>query len=205
MPTWRSQLTVCGSFLLIRHPDVLSRLRSEIQSVIGTDTDVTRPHIQKIGFLRCILNETLRLYPPIPINVRFANKTTWLPRGGGPDGKSPILVPKGVGLGFVPYYMHRRKDIYGEDAMDYRPARWEGPELANIGWAYMPFHGGPRLCLGKDFALMEASYLTVRILQEFPDIQLPPGQPVVPTGQEKQELTVFLRSADGCKVVVRTS
>ncbi|KAI4289160.1 MAG: hypothetical protein L6R35_001568 [Caloplaca aegaea] len=193
------------SFLLIRHPDVLSRLRSEIQSVIGTDTDVTRPHIQKIGFLRCILNETLRLYPPIPINVRFANKTTWLPRGGGPDGKSSILVPKGVGLGFVPYYMHRRKDIYGEDAMDYRPARWEGPELANVGWAYMPFHGGPRLCLGKDFALMEASYLTVRILQEFPDIQLPPGQPVVPTGQEKQELTVFLRSADGCKVVVRTS
>ncbi|KAI4144861.1 MAG: hypothetical protein LQ341_002538 [Variospora aurantia] len=192
-------------FLLIRHPDVLSRLRSEIQSVIGTDTDVTRPHIQKIGFLRCILNETLRLYPPIPINVRFASKTTWLPRGGGPDGKSSILVPKGVGLGFVPYYMHRRKDIYGEDAMDYRPARWEGPELANIGWAYMPFHGGPRLCLGKDFALMEASYLTVRILQEFPDIQLPPGQPVVPTGQEKQELTVFLRSADGCKVVVRTS
>ena len=91
----------------------------------------------------------LRLYPPIPINVRFANKTTWLPRGGGSDGKSPILVPKGLGLGFVPYYMHRRKDIYGEDAMEYRPERWEGPELADVGWGYMPFHGGPRLCLGS--------------------------------------------------------
>ncbi|KAL9011866.1 MAG: hypothetical protein Q9173_003326 [Seirophora scorigena] len=156
-------------FLLIRHPHVLSRLRSEIQNVIA-----------------------LRLYPPIPINVRFANKTTWLPRGGGPDGKSPVLVPKGLGLGLVPYYMHRRKDIYGADAMDYRPARWEGPELADIGWAYMPFHGGPRFCLGsvtEDFALMEASYSIVRILQEFPDIRLPPGYPVVPTGQEKQELT----------------
>lgn len=50
---------------------------------------------------------------------------------------------------------------------------------------------------------MEASYAIVRIVQEFPDIRLPPGHPVVPTGQEKQELTVFLKSADGCKVVVR--
>lgn len=50
---------------------------------------------------------------------------------------------------------------------------------------------------------MEASCLIVRILQAFPDIRLPPGHKVVPTGQEKQELTVFLRSADGCKVVVR--
>lgn len=84
------------------------------------------------------------------------------------------------------------------------------------------FHGGPRLCLGskcslldtdligsgviddisEDFALTEASYLTIRILQEFPTIRLPPGYPVVPTGQEKQELTVFLKSAEGCKVVV---
>lgn len=52
---------------------------------------------------------------------------------------------------------------------------------------------------------MEASYLIIRILQEFPDIRLPPGHPVVPTGQEKQELTVFLKSAEGCKVVVRSS
>lgn len=55
----------------------------------------------------------------------------------------------------------------------------------------------------EDFALMEASCLIVRILQEFPDIRLPPGHSIVPTGQEKQELTVFLKSADGCKVVVR--
>ena len=176
------------------------------------------------GFRRPVLIwKALRLYPPIPLNVRFAKNTTWLPRGGQPDGESPVLVPKGTGIGLVPYYMHRRKDIYGEDAMDFRPERWEGSKLDDIGWAYMPFHGGPRLCLGsklpfvvrssvrkiptddilEDFALMEASCLIVRILQGFPDIRLPPGHKVVPTGQEKQEMTVFLRSADGCKVVVR--
>ncbi|KAL9593601.1 MAG: hypothetical protein Q9219_007475 [cf. Caloplaca sp. 3 TL-2023] len=188
-------------FLLIRHPKVFKRLKDEIQSVAENDAEITRSHIQRMGYLRCVLNETLRLYPPVPINVRFANKTTWLPRGGGPDGRSPILVPKGLGLGFAPYYLHRRKDIYGEDAMEFRPERWEGPALAEIGWAYLPFHGGPRLCLGKDFALTEASYLIIRIIQEFPNIRLPPGDPVVPTGQEKQELTMFLKSAEGCKVV----
>ncbi|KAL8766549.1 MAG: hypothetical protein Q9209_006692 [Squamulea sp. 1 TL-2023] len=228
-------------FLLVRHPKVLSRLQGEIKSTVGTNDDITRTHIQKMDYLKCILNEStqiyithstygtnagqaLRLYPPIPLNVRFASKATWLPRGGGPDGESPVLVRKGLGIGIVPYYMHRRKDIYGEDAMDFRPERWEGPALADIGYAYMPFHGGPRLCLGsksttrtkvltqrmvainailEDFALMEASYLIIRILQEFPFIRLPEGHPVVPTGQEKQELTIFLKSAEGCKVVVR--
>ncbi len=93
----------------------------------------------------------LRLYPPIPINVRFARKTTWLPRGGGPDGSSSVLVRRGTGVGFPVYYMHRRKDIYGQDAMEFRPERWEGPKLADIGWAYLPFHGGPRLCLGSKY------------------------------------------------------
>ncbi|KAI4266018.1 MAG: hypothetical protein L6R38_009008 [Xanthoria sp. 2 TBL-2021] len=136
-------------FLLVRHPHVLGCLQDEITSVIGKDANITRAHIQKMGYLRCILNETLRLYPPIPLNVRFAKNTTWLPRGGGPDGDSPVLVRKGTGIGLVPYYMHRRKDVYGEDAMEFRPERWEGPELDDIGWAYMPFHGGPRLCLGS--------------------------------------------------------
>ena len=49
---------------------------------------------------------------------------------------------------------------------------------------------------------MEASCAIVRILQKFPHIILPEGHPVVPTGQEKQELTVFLKSADGCKVLL---
>lgn len=105
---------------------------------------VTRSRSNKL-----ILPIALRLYPPIPINVRFAQSATWLPRGGGSDGRSPVLVRRGMGVGFVAYYMHRRKDLYGEDAMEFRPERWEDSKLADIGWAYLPFHGGPRLCLGS--------------------------------------------------------
>ena len=98
-------------------------------------------------------NVALRLYPPIPINARFAKRTTCLPRGGGSDGRSPLLIKRGSGVGFLPYYLHRRKDIYGEDAREFRPERWEEPGLAELGYAYVPFHGGPRLCLGSKLLL----------------------------------------------------
>ena len=96
----------------------------------------------------------LRLYPSVTVNSRSALKTTTLPVGGGPDGLSPVLVRKGEAVGYSPYVMHRRQDIYGEDAGEFRPSRWdpdtkEGPNLKGIGWAYLPFNGGPRICPGR--------------------------------------------------------
>ena len=94
----------------------------------------------------------LRLYPSVPVNSREAVRLTVLPRGGGPDGKSPVLVRPGEGVGYCVYAMHRRKDIYGADANEFRPERWENDALKDIGWAYLPFNGGPRLCLGRECA-----------------------------------------------------
>lgn len=74
---------------------------------------------------------------------------TTLPTGGGEDGKSPILVRKGEAVGYCVYAMHRRTDLYGEDAHDFKPERWENDALKDIGWGYLPFNGGPRICLGR--------------------------------------------------------
>ncbi|KUJ13716.1 cytochrome P450 [Mollisia scopiformis] len=189
-------------YLLVRHPTSLERLQQEIHSIATNGQNVTRAQIAKMPYLKCVLNETNRLYTQIPVNVREATKTTYIPRGGGPDGQSPVLIRKGFGIGFSPYHMHRSKDIYGEDANEFRPERWEGPQLKNIGFGFMPFHGGPRLCLGKDFALTEASYGIVRILQTFPNLRLGPDEPKVQSGQEKQTLTIVVASADGCKVLL---
>lgn len=57
--------------------------------------------------------------------------------------------------------MHRRKDIYGEDADKFRPERWENDALKNIGWAYLPFNNGPRLCLGRKSNLSLAKIAAV--------------------------------------------
>jgi len=60
--------------------------------------------------------------------------------------------------------MHRSKEIYGEDANEFRPERWEGQELKNIGWGFMPFHGGPRICLGSKFKLMAVGLFIMLII-----------------------------------------
>jgi cytochrome P450 len=67
------------------------------------------------------------------------------------------------------YAMHRRTDFWGADAHLFRPERWE--ENAKHGWEYLPFNGGPRICLGQQYALTEASYTVVRLMQHFDSLE----------------------------------
>jgi len=194
------------SRLLARHQSVLSRLRSEIEATVGIGKDArapTRNDLKKMTYLSLVIKEVLRLYPSVPVNSRAALKTTTLPIGGGPDGKSPVLLRKGEAVGYAVYAMHRRKDLYGEDAESFRPERWEGDELKSIGWGYLPFNGGPRVCMGQDFAILEASYTIVRIIQKYPIVELPGDEPVVRVGDEKQTLTLVVSSGDGCRVILK--
>jgi cytochrome P450 len=64
--------------------------------------------------------------------------------------------------------MHRMKQHWGDDAEEYRPDRWAGRKP---GWEFLPFNGGPRICIGQQFALTEASYVLVRLMQRFDGIQ----------------------------------
>lgn len=60
--------------------------------------------------------------------------------------------------------MHRRKDIYGDDADEFRPERWEDDALRDVGWGYLPFNRGPRICLGRELSLtviVDCQVLTV--------------------------------------------
>jgi len=101
-----------------------------------------------------LTHEALRLYPPVPVNSRTALRTTVLPMGGGPDRKSPVLIPKGAAVAYSVYTMHRRPDLYGMDAEIFRPERWDedmpmSQDNTNAQWGYLPFNGGPRICLGS--------------------------------------------------------
>jgi cytochrome P450 len=71
-------------------------------------------------------------------------------------------------VGYSVYSMHRREDLYGPDADEFKPERWE---TLRIGWGYLPFNGGPRICVGQQFALTEAGYTVVRVMQEFGGIE----------------------------------
>ena len=162
-------------FELARNQDVYDKLKEEIYEKFGEGEDsrvdeITFESLKKCEFLKCVLNEILRLYPSVPQNFRFAIKNTTLPRGGGPDGKSPILIPKGQNLLYSVYATHRNPKYYGKDADEFRPSRWLEPEIRKVGWGFLPFNGGPRICLGQQFALTEASYIIVRLIQMFPNL-----------------------------------
>ena len=92
------------------------------------------------------------------MNAKFANKDTTLPRGGGDDGMSTIFVPKGTIYIWVINSMHRRPDLWGKDAAEYRPERWEG---LLPGFNFLPFNAGPRICPGMLFPLLRFSSLLV--------------------------------------------
>ncbi|PGH29678.1 hypothetical protein GX50_07563 [[Emmonsia] crescens] len=190
--------------LLVRHDYAMCRLRKEILSIMGNSPHATREQIKRMPYLSYVIKESLRLYPPVPLNNREAIRTTILPTGGGPNADRPMLVRKGELVVFSQYVNSRKSNIYGADADDFRPERWESGELDKIGWAYFPFNGGPRQCLGEDFAIMEVSYTVVRLLQTFSTISLPRGEAVEPVGSERQRLTLVLSSADGCRVEVQS-
>lgn len=125
---------------------------------------ITFSGLKSCTYLQHVLAETLRLYPSVPFNERQATRDTTLPRGGGPDESAPIYIRKNQPVCYSAYIMHRRKELWGDDADDFRPERWVGRKS---GWEYLPFNGGPRVCLGQQFALTEAAYVVTRILQRF--------------------------------------
>ena len=157
--------------LLAHHPQVFHKLRQIILDTFGTYTQpkpITFAGLKSCQYLQYTLNEVLRLYPVVPMNRRIAVRDTTIPRGGGPDGSLPVFVPKGSGVGYNVHIMHRRKDIWGDDAEEFKPERWVGRK---VGWDYIPFNGGPRICIGQQFALTEAGYVLVRLLQRFDNIE----------------------------------
>ena len=110
-------------FVLARRPDVWSRLRFEVETLGGQKPNLQQ--IKDLKYLRMVLNESLRLYPIVPFNAREAAVDTILPLGGGEDGKSPLFVPKGQIVQYTIRCVHRRKDLYGLDADEFKPERWE--------------------------------------------------------------------------------
>lgn len=122
----------------------------------------------------------------------MAHHDTVLPVGGGPDGKSPLFVAKHNVVTYSTYVMHRRKDLFGEDAEEFRPERWE---KLLPGWEYLPFNGGPRMCPGQKLAMTETSYTIARILTTFSSIESLDHS----EWQEKITLSLKLKNGVQCR------
>ncbi|KAL4739295.1 cytochrome P450 [Aspergillus similis] len=146
-------------FMLARHPSVWQKLERERE---GKCPLPTYTQLREMKYVRAVLNEALRLFPPVPTNIRCATRHTSLPRDGGVDGCQPVFVAKGTIVHYSTWTMLRSTEIYGDDA---------GKVLLRPGWGFLPFSGSPRICLGQQKALTEAAYVVVRMVQTFCDVE----------------------------------
>ncbi|GJE84227.1 cytochrome P450 [Phanerochaete sordida] len=159
-------------YFLSQHPDVLRRLRQEIIDTVGPTNRPSYDDIKQMKYLRAVLNETMRLYPSVPWNIRYAVEDAILPNSD-PSGK-PWFIPAGASVSYSVHCMHRRKDYWGPDADEFDPDRFLDARLHKYlmpnPFIFLPFNAGPRICLGQQFAYNEMSFFVVKLLQAFDDI-----------------------------------
>ncbi|GLA40748.1 cytochrome P450 52A3 [Aspergillus niger] len=157
-------------YLLARDPVAWWKLKQEITDAVDRHaSSITLKEIQSLPYLRGVLYEVLRLFPPVPVNARVAHYDTTIPVGGGPDGRSPVFIPKGQMVAYSVWCLHRRRDLWGADAESFRPERWEGYNPP--AWEFVPFNGGPRACLGQQFAIILISQQVFRLVQHLDSIE----------------------------------
>ncbi|KAL7781927.1 cytochrome P450 [Trichoderma afarasin] len=176
-------------FVLARRPDIWQKLQTEIEYL--QERKPTYDDLRGLKYLRQVIDETMRLYPPVPGLFRAANRTTILPRGGGHDGRSPVLVPKGTVISCSTFSLQRREDVFGPDAQEFRPERWDS---LNPHWEFLPFSAGPRVCMGQTYAYAEMIYILSRMLQEFQQVEKRSDEPWV------EKWSIVLLNGSGTKV-----
>lgn len=144
-------------YLLARHPEVERRLHQELREVLGGRTP-TLEDFPRLEYTRMVLDEAMRLYPPAWFLAR---------RAVGPDEIAGYRIAPGTLLMISPYATHRHPDFW-ENPERFDPERFsEGRSVGRHRFAYFPFGGGPRLCIGNNFALMEMRLVLATLAQHF--------------------------------------
>ena len=158
-------------YALATHKEIRSKMIEEIQSIIGTDSDPTYDDLSKMEYLDQIINETLRMYPPIYIFTRTPLKTDVI------DG---YTIPKGSNIIMSQYTTHH-DPILWEDPETFNPDRFKSEKIKNLHkYAYFPFGGGPRTCIGKPFAILEMKIILAKIYQNH-NFSLQNTDPIYPS------------------------
>jgi len=142
-------------YLISQHPDVEQKLLDEIKEVTSTE-GITYESIAKLKYMKQVIDETLRLYPPVPIDSRHALSDDILPSGHH--------VKAGTVISYCAYAQHRFED-YFPDPFKFNPDRWETDYIKPF--SFVPFHGGPRICPGQIMAYHEIKVAFCTLLPKF--------------------------------------
>lgn len=170
--------------LLLQHPEIMARLQLEIDQVLAGRTP-TFADLPQLPYTRMVFQEALRLYPPV----------AWLPRTAVADDViDGFIIPAGATV-IIPIFVIQQHPAFWPDAATFRPERFAAVGAAGTPneqhpFAWLPLGAGPRLCIGRDFALMEGQLVLAMALQRFRFTAVA-ERPVTP------KLTMALAPKDG--------
>jgi cytochrome P450 len=158
------------SYLLSQHPAIEARFLAEVDGVLGGRLP-SADDLPRLGYCGMVLAESMRLYPPTWIFIRIAQEEDKLPSG--------VTIPAGSKI-YLCQYVMQRHPRYFPDPERFDPERFtEAGKKERPQFAYFPFGGGARVCIGEHFAKLEATLTLTSIAQRF-KLSLVPGQAIVP-------------------------
>ncbi|MCD7470937.1 hypothetical protein HAX54_011179 [Datura stramonium] len=172
-------------WLISKNPQVEEEILKEIAKTTTTYCSSTYDEVKDMAYTHASLCESMRLYPPVPIDTKEAMQDDILPDG--------TFVKKGTRISYHPYAMGRVEDIWGKDWQDFRPERWLQRDVKTGNWKFVPkdpflypvFQAGPRVCLGKEMSFLQMKKVVAGVLWRFRVV------PVVDKGEEP-ELIAYL-------------
>ena len=154
-------------YLLSQHPAVEQKLGEELSHVLGGRMPQLED-LPRLPYTDKVVKESMRLYPPAWSLARTVAKEVEV------DG---YRLPVGSNVVMSPWILHRDPRFF-EQPEEFNPDRWTAEAVQRLPkFAYFPFGGGPRLCIGASFAVMEANLLLAAIARRF-RLRLVPGHPV---------------------------
>lgn len=174
--------------LLAQNPEPEAKLHAEVDAVLGGRDAPAFEDLERMPYARMVAEEAMRLYPPAYVFSR---------RSLAEDRLGPYRMPAGAHIVISPYALHRRPDYWPEPEA-FHPARFApGAEQSRPRYAYLPFGGGPRVCIGSAFAMMEHAIVLGAVARRW-RLEAIPGREV------RTEPRITLRPKGGLPMRVRT-
>ncbi|XP_004639220.1 cytochrome P450 4A10-like [Octodon degus] len=144
-------------YALAMHPKHQQMCREEVQSLLGDGSSITWEHLDQMPYTTMCIKEALRIYPPVPAVVRELRKPVTFP-----DGNS---VPKGISITLSFYALHHNPKVWPNPEV-FDPSRFS-PDSSRHSHSFLPFSGGSRNCIGKQFAMNELKVAVALTLLRF--------------------------------------
>jgi cytochrome P450 len=145
--------------LLAMHPDIQDRVVDELKSIFkDQDQEVTAEDCKNLVYLEQVIKEGMRLLPVVPIFVRQTTGDVTLTNG--------IVLPKDVHVVVANFMTHRSKEDWGDDADTFNPEHF-APDRERHPYAYVPFSGGPRICIGYKYAFLSMKVIMAYLLRRY--------------------------------------